>query len=125
MYVCMYIYIYISLSLSIYIYIYISPHTHHLALPKDLGTDLFVSRKTNKLSNTQPTTTKQHKHHQQHSDSLRGSSVQVGTKQRRLAWPLRKDGTYTSRSVYIYMYIYIYTHISIYLCVYIYIYIYI
>ena len=27
-------------------------------------------------------------------DSLRGSSVKIGTKQRRLAWPLRKDDTH-------------------------------
>ena len=32
-------------------------------------------------------------------DSLRGSSVKIGTMQRRLAWPLRKDDTYKSRSV--------------------------
>ena len=34
-----------------------------------------------------------------HSDSLRGSSVKIGTIQRRLAWPLRKDDTHKSRSV--------------------------
>ncbi len=34
------------------------------------------------------------------SDSLRGSSVKIGTIQRRLAWPLRKDDTHKSRSVY-------------------------
>ena len=33
------------------------------------------------------------------SDSLRGSSVKIGTIQRRLAWPLRKDDTRKSRSV--------------------------
>ncbi len=33
------------------------------------------------------------------SDSLRGSSVKIGTIQRRLAWPLRKDDTHKSRSV--------------------------
>ena len=32
-------------------------------------------------------------------DSLRGSSIKLGTMQRRLAWPLRKDDTHTSRSV--------------------------
>ena len=32
-------------------------------------------------------------------DSLRGSSVKIVTMQRRLAWPLRKDDTHTSRSV--------------------------
>ena len=32
-------------------------------------------------------------------DSLRGSSVKLGTIQRRFAWPLRKDDTHTSRSV--------------------------
>jgi hypothetical protein len=32
-------------------------------------------------------------------DSLRGSSVQIGTIQRRLAWPLRKDDTHKSKSV--------------------------
>ena len=32
-------------------------------------------------------------------DSLRGSSVKIGRLQRRLAWPLRKDGTHKSRRV--------------------------
>ena len=32
-------------------------------------------------------------------DSLRGSSVKIGTMRRRLAWPLRKDDTHKSRSV--------------------------
>ena len=32
-------------------------------------------------------------------DSLRGSSVKIGTIQRRLAWPLRKDDTHKARSV--------------------------
>ena len=32
-------------------------------------------------------------------DSLRGSSVKIGTIQRRLAWPLRKNDTHKSRSV--------------------------
>ena len=32
-------------------------------------------------------------------DSLRGSSVKIGTIQGRLAWPLRKDDTHKSRSV--------------------------
>ena len=31
-------------------------------------------------------------------DSLRGSFVKIGTIQRRLAWPLRKDDTHKSRS---------------------------
>ena len=42
--------------------------------------------------------------------SLRGSSVEIGTIQRRLAWPLRKDDTHKSRianhmCIYIYIYI--------------------
>ena len=32
-------------------------------------------------------------------DSVRGSSVKIGTIQRRLAWPLRKDDTHKSRRV--------------------------
>ena len=32
-------------------------------------------------------------------DPLRRSSVKIGTIQRRLAWPLRKDDTHKSRSV--------------------------
>ena len=32
-------------------------------------------------------------------DSLRRSSVKIGTTQRILAWPLRKDDTHTSRSL--------------------------
>jgi hypothetical protein len=35
-------------------------------------------------------------------DSLRGSSVQFGTIQKRLAWPLRKDDTHKSRSVIVF-----------------------
>ena len=35
-------------------------------------------------------------------DSLRGSSVKIGTTQRRLAWPLHKDDTHKSRSVSIF-----------------------
>ena len=35
-------------------------------------------------------------------DSLRGASVNIGTIQRRLAWPLRKDDTHKSRSVKIF-----------------------
>jgi hypothetical protein len=38
-----------------------------------------------------------------HLDSLRGSSVKIGTIQRRLAWPLRKDDTHKSRSVIIFL----------------------
>ena len=34
------------------------------------------------------------------TDTLRGSSVKIGTIQRRLAWPLRKDDTHKSRSVH-------------------------
>ena len=84
-------------------------------------------------------------------DSLRGSSVNIGTIQRRLAWPLRKDDTHKSRSVndnlddelgrallgglrdgdqglqgpgciYIYIYIYICLSLSLYIFIYIYIY---
>ena len=33
------------------------------------------------------------------TDSLRGSPVKIGTIQRRVAWPLRKDDTHKSRSV--------------------------
>ena len=39
-----------------------------------------------------------------YADSLRGSSVKIGTIQRRLAWPLRKDDTHKSRSVHICIY---------------------
>ena len=35
----------------------------------------------------------------QYLDPLRRSSVKIGTIQRRLAWPLRKDDTHKSRSV--------------------------
>ena len=36
------------------------------------------------------------------TDSLRGSSIKIGTIQRRLAWPLRKDDTHKSGSVLIF-----------------------
>ena len=38
------------------------------------------------------------------SDSLRGSSDKIGTIQRRLAWPLRKDDTHKSRNVPSFLY---------------------
>ena len=34
-----------------------------------------------------------------YKNSLRGSSVKIGTMQRILVWPLRKDDTHKSRSV--------------------------
>ena len=37
------------------------------------------------------------------TDSLRGSSVKIGTIQGRLAWPLRKDDTHKSISVNIFV----------------------
>ena len=37
--------------------------------------------------------------HTLYTDSLRGSSVKIGTIQTRLAWPLRKDDKHQSRSV--------------------------
>ena len=37
------------------------------------------------------------------TDSLRGTSGKIGTIQRRLAWPLRKDDTHKSRSVTIFL----------------------
>ena len=47
-------------------------------------------------------------------DSLRGSSIKIGTIQRRLAWPLRKDDAHKSRSVNnMCIYIYIHTQIII------------
>ena len=36
---------------------------------------------------------------EEHLDPLRRSSVKIGTIQRRLAWPLRKDDTQKSRMV--------------------------
>ena len=38
-------------------------------------------------------------------DSLRGSSVKIGTTQGRLAWPLRKNDTHKSRSVNIFLHL--------------------
>jgi hypothetical protein len=50
----------------------------------DLGKSIFMIYRTGK-----------HVHWDPH-----GSSVKIGTIQRRLAWPLRKDDTLKSRSVY-------------------------
>ena len=38
-------------------------------------------------------------------DSLQGSSDKIGTIQRRLAWPLRKDDTHKSRSVTFFLFL--------------------
>ena len=54
-------------------------------------------------------------------DSLRGSSVKIGTIQRRLAWPLRKDDTHKSRSVNNFFFIYLFFHLFIYLYVHLYV----
>ena len=51
------------------------------------------------------------------SDSFRGTSVKIGTIQRRLAWPLRKDDTHKSRSVLNFLIsveIYLSIHLSVY-----------
>ena len=85
MHAYIYIYIYIYTYTHVYIYIYIYKYIYIngsgsfevvvLWLPVQSGTK-----------------------HTAWSDSLRGSSVNIGTMQRRLAWPLRKDDTHNSRS---------------------------
>ena len=47
----------------------------------------------------QPQHVEQHDRNTVNMDSLRGSSVTIGTMQRKFAWPLRKDDTLKSGSV--------------------------
>ena len=125
-YVCIYICISIYLSLSLYIYIYIHTHIYVLRALRAIGRTpisllllllyIIITIISNNiiyyyyyyyccyyycisllllllllLSGGTIGRTPQ--------DSLRGSSVKIGTIQRRLAWPLRKDDTRKSRSV--------------------------
>ena len=50
-------------------------------------------------------------------DSLRGSSDKIGTIQRRLAWPLRKDDTHKSRSVPSFLNSELFARLGVCLCV--------
>ena len=72
MYVCIYIYIYIPM--------YIYTHTCIMFT----GVVMYTNNK---------------QQHNNKLDSLRVSSMTIGTTQRRLAWPLHKDDTRKSRSV--------------------------
>ena len=85
----------ISLSLSLYVYIYI-----YIYIGPTLGAitgkvEDKVKIRTALVSVFDKTGIEE----LGSSDSLRGSSVQIGTIQRRLGWPLRKDDTHKSRSV--------------------------
>ena len=51
------------------------------------------------LKNAVRKTQKQEQRHSEKEDSFRESSVKIGTMQRILAWPLRKDDAHKSRSV--------------------------
>ena len=90
MYICMYIYIYI------YIYIYVHTYYVYMYISRVLRKELEAAIWSFLVSPLHPV-----------NllivfwvvDSLRGSSVKIGTIQRRLAWPLRKDDTHKSRSV--------------------------
>ena len=113
----MYIYIYIHKHTYMYAYIYIYIHIHihavvclcvvcwcmclcvlcvclslnPLNIPMDSACASACARARVRQGSFRPEATK--------SDSLRGSCVKIGTIQRRLAWPLRKDYTHKSRSV--------------------------
>ena len=50
-------------------------------------------------------------------DSFRGSSVKIGTIQRRLAWPLRKDDTHKSRSETSFLHLFVMVEASHSVCV--------
>ena len=106
MYVYIYIYIYIYIHICVYIYIYVCIyiyiyiHTYiHIYIcgfeRQDRAGGGSASPEGRRHRCKQNT-------HTTHLDSLRGSSVKIGTIQRRLAWPLRKDDTHKSRSVNIF-----------------------
>ena len=79
-YMCIYIYIHIIHTYVIYTYMYICIYTHY-------NYSYMLHRHTCKYM------------YGWRADPLRGSSVNIGTTQRTLAWPLRKDEKRTSRSV--------------------------
>ena len=96
-----YVYIYISVYLSLYlslslsIYIYIDPFLVFVFF-------VYVGRTRSKMCSCGQDGMEapwQNNMSKERKDSLRGSSVKIGTIQRRLAWPLRKDDTHKSRSV--------------------------
>ena len=94
MYICIYVYIHICIYVYMYIhiYIYIYIYTYPPAWPGCLAA-LSAGRLPAKEAHSQGNIwggTRE--------DSLRGSSVNIGTIQRRLAWPLRKDDAHKSRS---------------------------
>ena len=99
---CLHMYVY---SMCIYIYIYIYIHNGKIGTIQRFLNILMILYYNNVWYYTSITT------EIQRLDSLRGSSVKIGTIQRILAWPLRKDDAHKSRSVNnIYIYIYVYTH---------------
>jgi len=96
-------------------YIQIHTDTHrYTQMHRNTHTDTLIHTQTHRYRHTQ-THTDTHRYTQIRNemlhlyqgshrrlmqlDSLRGSSVKIGTIQRRLAWPLRKDDTHKSRSV--------------------------
>ena len=95
MYIYMYLHIslslYLSLSLYIYIYIYMYIYTY-------IGAGLQAHPPGQGGDRRGPAEWPCEDLHR-FADALRGSSVRLGTMQRILAWPLRKDDMHTSRSV--------------------------
>ena len=80
MYVCMYVCMYACMYACMYVCMYVC-----MCVCKQ---EKAVRKKNYK-----------HNNNNNRLDSLRGASVKIGTIQRRLAWPLRKDDTHKSRSV--------------------------
>ena len=73
---CVYLSLYLSLSLSLYVCIYIYMYTTYVCVYIYIYVYMYMSKSAISL------------------DSLRGSSVKLGTRQKILAWPPRKDGTH-------------------------------
>ena len=99
-YIYMYIYIYIYIYIHLYIYIYthmciyIYIYIYHYIYTLLLGTRPYRCLWKKHPSGEEDAWEVYFQKHQIGGmDSLRGSSVKIGTMQRVLAWPLRKDDT--------------------------------
>ena len=81
-----YIYIYIHIYIYTYTYVYIMHLYIYICIHTCIHTYIYIYREREICT-------------PRRKGSLRGSSVKIGTIQRRLAWPLRKDDAHKSRSV--------------------------
>ena len=95
---CVHTYIYTYIQYNVHVNMYVGV-TITITINADITTTIIIAIVISVVMRTSRICVRMHAYMHMCLGFLWGSSVELGTTQRRLAWPLRKDDTHNSRSV--------------------------